>query len=106
MTKTLYLWYHSDNEGGFLFTYNELEMCIDSLSSLLAFSDLAGTTEASGGDSIGTISTISMSRSLTTDAFDFIKTFFAQNILVKGANDINSVMGCLCNRSTSAESDV
>ena len=83
------------NEGSLLSTYNQLKTCIDWLApaystdeTVLAFSDLASKTAMSGGDTGGTISTISTIRSLITGTFDSIKNFFSKNILVTGANGI------------------
>eukprot|EP01050_Picozoa_sp_SAG11_P057166 SAG11_NODE_35849_length_264_cov_1.527273_1_plen_73_part_00 len=71
---------------------------------MLAFSDQTFKT-ASGGDTGGTISTIGTIRSMITGAFDFIKNFVFQNILVTGANSSKSLMSSyyFCIRSTSAD---
>ena len=82
------------DEGSLLSTYNQLKTCIDWLAptystdeTVLAFSDQTFKT-ASGGDTGDTISTINTIRSFITGTFDFIKSFFSQNILVTGANSI------------------
>ena len=97
------------NEGSFRSAWNQLMTWIDWLadnnSLLLVFSKLAGPTAASGGNSSGTISTISSISSLITDAFDFIKSFSYQNIWVIGAKGIKHLMSSyyFCIRSTSAD---
>ena len=86
------------DEGSLLSTHNQLKTCIDWLAptystdeTVLAFSDQTFKT-ASGGDTRDTISTISTIHSFITVSFDFIKSFFSQNILVTGANSIKSLM--------------
>ena len=76
------------HEGSLLSTYKQLKTRIDWLAptcvtdeTVLAF-DLTSKTAMNGGDTDGTISTIDTIRSLITDAFDFIKNFVFQNILV------------------------
>ena len=99
----------SVNEGSFRSTWNQLMTWIDWLADnnplLLVFSKLAGPTAASVANTNGTISTISTIRSLITDAFDLIKNFVSQNILVTGANSSQNVMSsyCFCIRCTSAD---
>jgi hypothetical protein len=99
------------DEGSLLSAYNQLNACIDWLAptdstdgTVLAFSDQTFKT-ASGGDTRGTISTISTIRTFVTGTFDFIKSFVFQNILVTGANGIKSLMCSyyFCIRSTSAD---
>ena len=86
--------HHSGNGGRLLSTCDQLDTCIDWLSgwladnslideTMLAASNLTSKTAPSGGDTTGTISII---RSLITDAFDFLANLFPQNILVTGAN--------------------
>ena len=86
------------NEGSLLSTYNELKTCIDWLGptystdeTVLAFSDQTFKT-ASGGDTRDTISTINTIHSFITGSFDFIKSFFSQNIWVIGASDMKSLI--------------
>ena len=96
------------DEGSLLSTYNQLKTCIDWLGptystdeTVLAFSDLTSKTDArSGGDTSGMISTISTIRSFITNAFDFIKNFVSQNILVTGAKrhgKSDKSRYCFCN---------
>ena len=65
-----------------------IDWLADNSSLLLVFSKLAGPTADSGGNTCGTISTVSKPRSLITDAFALIKNFGFHNILVTGANGI------------------
>ena len=61
--------------------------------------DIGGETSKSHGDDVDD-ETVDASCSKSEH---FIKDFVCQNILVKGANGINSVMSCFCNRSASAD---
>ena len=79
------------DEGSLLSTYNQLKTCIDRMAptyltneTVLAFSDQTSKT-ASGGDTNGTISTVSKSRSLITNTFDLIKNFLLQKLSATGA---------------------
>ena len=101
------------NEGSLLSTYKQLKTCIDWLAptistneTVLAFSDLTSKTAMSGGDTGGTISTISIIRSLITDAFDRIKDIVSQNIFATGTNSSQNVMSSFCFSISSASSNV
>jgi hypothetical protein len=83
----------SGNGGSLLFTYDQLDTCIDWLSgrladnslideTMLAASNLTSKTAASGGDTTDTISI----RSLFTGAIDFLANPGPQDILATGAN--------------------
>eukprot|EP01052_Picozoa_sp_SAG31_P051317 SAG31_NODE_12130_length_965_cov_1.381062_1_plen_113_part_00 len=102
--------YHSGNGGNYT-VHNQLKTNINRLAGN-SFQDATATScnltnkIAMSGDTDGTISTISEpQRSMITDAFDFIKNFVFQNILVTGANGIKSLMSryCFCIRSTPAD---
>ena len=102
--------YHSGNGGNYT-VHSQLKTNINRLAGN-SFQDETATScnltnkiAMSGGDTGGTISTISSISSLITDAFDFIKIFFSQNIWVIGAKDIKHLMSSyyFCIRSTHAD---
>ena len=99
------------NERSLLSTYKQLKTYIDWLAptystneTVLAFSDLTSKTAMSGGDTGGTISTISKPRLFIMDAFDLVKDFISHVTSPTGVNGIKSVMSCywFCTRSASS----
>ena len=102
--------YHSGNGGKYI-VHNQLKTNINRLAGN-SFQDETATScnltnkIAMSGDTGGTINTISEpQRSMITDAFDFIKSCFSQNIWVIGANGIKHLMSSyyFCIRSMSAD---